>query len=298
MKRIITALILSLCVFAARASITLKIGNDANVTINGQSYPRGYIITTWSQTDSTLRLLYADTRTAVAGTGSNATKFYNYLDGDNGNTPFASYDDLVSWVVANMQPIGGENALLTNISNYTGSVAAQLSEGGNVYNWISNLPGPLSNVQDYTQSTAGSTSSMDSKMSDVVGNLSVVANNSVPANNYRLVSVVGTNKNIVSSGSLRVVKVSAINTNAAKLYIKLYDAANSSQVTVGTTTPAITIEVPAKGTASGIFSYDIVNGLEFNNGIVIATTTGVSDSDNTGVGAGDLYINVMFKTGN
>lgn len=81
------------------------------------------------------------------------------------------------------------------------------------------------------------------------------------------------------------------NANAATLYMKFYNA-TAADVSVGTTTPALT--VPVSPVSEGqVFS--IPMGIEFDTAITVAVTTGVADAD-TGAPAGsDFQINLFFK---
>lgn len=86
----------------------------------------------------------------------------------------------------------------------------------------------------------------------------------------------------------------AINASAAVLYLKLYDAA-AADVVVGTTIPALTIPVPTTGDTNGAgFVWDIPGGLDFQNGISVAATTGIADNDTGAPGANEMIVNAAF----
>ena len=70
-------------------------------------------------------------------------------------------------------------------------------------------------------------------------------------------------------------------------YVKLYDA---TSVTVGTTTPLMTIFLPTSGNASAYF----VQGLAFSNAIQIAVTTNMQDIDIANPGT-QITVNVFYK---
>lgn len=88
-------------------------------------------------------------------------------------------------------------------------------------------------------------------------------------------------------GNLR--GVIANNTNAAARFLKFYDSADA--VVVGTTVPVITVTL-APTALTTIFPTD---GINFKLGIVMALTTGIADTDNTAVGAGDVILTVLFE---
>ncbi len=70
--------------------------------------------------------------------------------------------------------------------------------------------------------------------------------------------------------------------NTAKSFLQLYDAAATSDVTVGTTTPTYTLVIPGSG------AYDTALGdrdrhvFDFKNGIVAAATTTITGNTNPG----------------
>lgn len=80
------------------------------------------------------------------------------------------------------------------------------------------------------------------------------------------------------------------NDGAAKVYVKLYDATAAS-VTVGTTTPKMTIPIPA-GSAANV---EFTNGIAFATAICIAATTGVADADVAAPAANQVVANILYK---
>lgn len=80
------------------------------------------------------------------------------------------------------------------------------------------------------------------------------------------------------------------NNASTVLYVKFYNATAAS-VTVGTTTPVMTIPVPAGSGANVEFT----NGIAFSTAITVACTTGVADNDTTGAGANELVANILYK---
>ena len=101
-------------------------------------------------------------------------------------------------------------------------------------------------------------------------------------------SAASTNGTVVKGTAGTLYSVTASNINAAVRYLKLY---NSATVTVGTTTPAITIAIPA----GGAISYDLgAVGMRFGAGICLAMTTGAADSDVGAVAANEIKSMVSF----
>jgi hypothetical protein len=84
------------------------------------------------------------------------------------------------------------------------------------------------------------------------------------------------------------------NTATATRWIKFYNA-TAANVTVGTTTPLITIGIPGNSTddvaahlATGGY------GVPFSTAITVAATTGVADNDTGAPGANDVVINLFY----
>jgi hypothetical protein len=73
-------------------------------------------------------------------------------------------------------------------------------------------------------------------------------------------------------------------------YVKFYDA-DADDVTVGSTTPLLTVPVPP-GSAANLA---IPQGIAFANAITLAATTGAADADSGAPGANEVVANVLYK---
>jgi hypothetical protein len=80
------------------------------------------------------------------------------------------------------------------------------------------------------------------------------------------------------------------NDGAAEAYVKFYNA-TAANVTVGTTTPTMTIPIPA-GSASNI---EWTNGVTFGTAICVAATTGVADNDTGAPAANQVAGTILFQ---
>jgi len=80
------------------------------------------------------------------------------------------------------------------------------------------------------------------------------------------------------------------NLAASTRYIKFYNATNTN-VTVGTTTPILTIPLEGDQAANVEFQ----GGIVFDTAITVAATTGVADSDTGAPGVNEIVINVLYK---
>lgn len=102
MKRIVFALTLVLLSSVAMSqTVSLQTGTDKYVTINGQNYPRGYLLSVYNfyGPDSTLSILFANTRTILVKPTNNAD--YKYID--SSNAPAVNMLVLRAWMNANFE---------------------------------------------------------------------------------------------------------------------------------------------------------------------------------------------------
>lgn len=112
------------------------------------------------------------------------------------------------------------------------------------------------------------------------------ANSRIPS------SAASNNATVVKAAVGKVYQISGLNTNAAVRYLKLY---NKATAPAPGTDNALLLAVFALG-ATQVFNFSLgAFGLYFPTGIGLALVTGASDTDNTGVGAGDILgLNVLF----
>lgn len=81
------------------------------------------------------------------------------------------------------------------------------------------------------------------------------------------------------------------NTNASVRFLKIYNATAAS-VTVGTTVPDITLQIPPD---NGGLHIKWVHGLAFGTAITVAATTGVADNDSGAPGANEIVGVVEYQ---
>jgi hypothetical protein len=80
------------------------------------------------------------------------------------------------------------------------------------------------------------------------------------------------------------------NDGAAEVYVKFYNA-TAANVTVGSTTPVLTVPVPA-GAAANV---EYTNGITFGTAITAAATTGVADADTAAPAANQCVVNIFYQ---
>ena len=110
---------------------------------------------------------------------------------------------------------------------------------------------------------------------------------------FRLISAASTNATSVKASAGTITTIAAVNINETTVsYLKIYDKATAP--TVGTDVPVMTIPIPTNIQGAGIV-IPIPNGVTFSNGIAIAVTGGVADSDTTAVLADEVVINLTYS---
>lgn len=84
------------------------------------------------------------------------------------------------------------------------------------------------------------------------------------------------------------------NTATTTRFLKFYDATAAS-VTVGTTTPMVTVGVPGNTSddISGVFNTGGM-GIKFATAISVAATTAAADADTGAPSAGDVIVNIFY----
>jgi hypothetical protein len=85
------------------------------------------------------------------------------------------------------------------------------------------------------------------------------------------------------------------NTATSTRFVKFYNA-TAANVTVGSTTPVITIGIPGNTSddVSGVFNAGPA-GIGFGTAITVAATTGVADADTGAPGANEVIVNIFYK---
>jgi hypothetical protein len=148
---------------------------------------------------------------------------------------------------------------------------------------------------DTPASTSSATGDYDAIHTNALGQLQV---SPYPTTNgglliQRILSAASTNATSIKASAGQVYTIYATNLNAAVRYLKLYNKASSP--TVGTDTPVMTLPIPASTTGAGFVLDTGGMGITFSNGIAMAITTGVADSDTGAVAANEIVINLLYK---
>lgn len=100
---------------------------------------------------------------------------------------------------------------------------------------------------------------------------------------HRLITAASTNATLVKSGVTKLYKAVLTNGSAGTLYVKYYDKASAP--TVGTDVPLLTIAVKTLETKVIDFGEE---GIDFELGLGMGVTGGITDADTTDTVANDL----------
>lgn len=109
---------------------------------------------------------------------------------------------------------------------------------------------------------------------------------------FKLVSAVGTNAMLVAAGNRVINGWSLGNIAAAPRWAKFYNKATAP--VVGTDVPVMTLVIPGNTNGAGqVLPFPTPIG-GFPLGLAIALTANPADSDNTGIGAGEVVVNLLY----
>jgi len=125
---------------------------------------------------------------------------------------------------------------------------------------------------------------------DVTPPFSIAEATTGGASVFRLVSVSGQNITQVKSpaGQAKITGWYIYNSNGSARTLRFFNVAVAPTLP---TAPYLTITIPALSAANCPFPA----GIDFSNGIYIATTTTSDDAAAGGVSTGDLIINIFYK---
>lgn len=115
----------------------------------------------------------------------------------------------------------------------------------------------------------------------------------IPTLPFRLISQATTNETVVKSSPGTISTISAVGmAEEAMSFLKLYNKATAP--VLATDVPVMTIPIPTHTQGAGIV-IPIPNGLNFSNGIALALTSGIEDTNAVAVLANQVVLNFTYK---
>lgn len=123
---------------------------------------------------------------------------------------------------------------------------------------------------------------------NTIGNVGLIGRTSGGLSLFRSIDLDESEEDVKTSAG-QVFGWYIFNAASSVRYVKFYNA-TAANVTVGSTTPVLTLPVPAGGGAN-VFSNV---GIAFSTAISVAATTGVADADTGAPSANEVIINVFY----
>lgn len=254
---------------------SLTVDGTVAVTNAGLTALNGAISGTEVQVDVVSSALPTGAATAAAQTDK--SQFTKITDGTDTALVTASGE---MNVLATAQP--GVDIGDVTINNASGASAVNIQDGGN------------SITVDGTVAISG-TVTVGSHAVTNAGTFAVQTTASATdgCDTSSIVSAASTNATSVKASAGTVYSIQVYNINASPRYLKLYNKASSP--TVGTDVPVKRIMIPGNTSGAGSNITIPSCGIKFSTGIAFALTTGIADSDSTGVAANEILVNLDYK---
>lgn len=196
------------------------------------------------------------------------------IDADTSTLAAVDYATQTTLAAINAKLVTGTDIGDVTINNSTGGAAVNIQDGGNSIT--------VDNDGTFVvQSTlqAGSAT---------VGAVNVKPTTSGGLTIFRSIDVDESEEEVKATAG-QVFGWYLFNGAAAVRYVKFYNA-TAANVTVGSTTPVLTVPLPA-GAAANV---EFTNGIAFSTAICIAATTGIADNDTGAPSANDVVANVFY----
>lgn len=108
---------------------------------------------------------------------------------------------------------------------------------------------------------------------------------------HRRVSTADTNEELIQDGPRMLESVIAVNNNVSAMFLKIYDKATAP--VAGTDTPVLTLKIPANGVME-TGALGLCSRFELENGLGMAITSGMGDSDTGAAPAGDVIVHILY----
>lgn len=198
----------------------------------------------------------------------------------------------------NMTQIGGNTILTGNGVTGTGSQRVTIASDQTAFSVnLGTIGGAATAAKQPALGTAGSASADVISVQGVASMTPIQTRSAGTATPVRIASAAASTNltEIADSGGCRIVSIAGAVARTSAVYLKLYNAADGS-VTVGTTTPYITLPLPAGGTNPTSFQFD-VNQVFASGACSLAMTTAVADNSTAALTAADVVgLTVIWGT--
>ena len=193
--------------------------------------------------------------------------------------------------------VDGIEGLLTTIDADTSSLAGAVSGTEVQVDVVAALPAGTNAIGKLAANSGVDIGDVDvtsiSAGTNAIGNVGLIGRTSGGMTIFRSIDIDESEEEVKATAG-QVFSITAFNTTAAPLYLKLYNA-TAANVTVGTTTPVLTFVVPGNADSDGAgFVWNNTIGYAFGTAITVACTTGVADNDTGAPGANACIVNIGY----
>lgn len=222
--------------------------------------------------------IVSGTVTANAGTNLNTSALALETGGNlaAAATSLATLDNIVATDRAQVNPIAGQAGVAAG-SGTVGATTQRVCLATDVA-----LPAGTNNIGDVdVLSIAAGT--------NAIGDVGLVPRTTGGCDIFRSIDLDETEEEVKATAG-QVYGYYFFNASASVRFIKWYNA-TAANVTVGTTTPVLTLPIPAG--AAGHVSLPVP--MAFSTAITVAATTAVADNDTGAPSANDVVLNVLYK---
>jgi hypothetical protein len=195
-------------------------------------------------------------------------------------------------VAADITKIAGTTVATGNGVTGTGSIRVTVASDNSA------IPGNVSQIGGNSVLTGNGTTGTGSQRVTIASdNTPIQTRNAGTATPSRIASAAATDNKteIAASGGCRIISVAGAVARSSPVYLKFYNASGAS-TTVGTTTPYITLPLPAGGANPTSFQFD-VNQVFASGACTYAMTTAVADNSTAALTAADVVgLTVIWST--
>lgn len=210
-------------------------------------------------------------------------------------------EDTLALLLAQLQAINSNTDTLElkaeNVNLNTDTLESKLdtliTQTDLLEQYLDTVETKLQAIADNSDSLEANTDQLEAKLDTLITQTAITTANVVPVTTggltaYHLVSGASTNATVVKASAGQLYGWYIYNSNASARKLAFHNTASTP--TAGASV-FLSVTIPG-GSAANV---EFTNGIAFSSGISITTVTGLADTDNTGVAANDLLINLFYK---
>lgn len=186
----------------------------------------------------------------------------------------------------------GANADAAATAGSTGSISAKLRLITSQLDSIKTAVETLDNVVSGSEAQVDIVAALPAG-TNTIGKVNVLPETTGGLSIFRSLDLDETEEEVKASAG-QVYGMWITNTATSTRFVKFYNA-TAANVTVGTTTPVITVAIPGNSSDDVTGLFGGTHGIAFDTAITVAATTAVADNDTGAPGVNEVIINVFYK---